>query len=561
MTPSPGARQPRRWRLRHNPVAGALSDTAFPPLVQRLLENRGVATLSQARAFFDGKTDGDPFSLPDMEKAVARLRQASLTGETVAVFGDFDVDGVTSVALLTEGLRSLGALVIPYIPDRFGEGYGLNSPAITRLHEQGATLLVAVDCGTSSLDEVAHARSLGMDAVIIDHHLPLSELPAALAIVNPKLASPPDAAVDCAAAGLAYHVLRALFDSLRRPFEEERFLDLAALGTVVDMAPVIGPNRMLVRRGLDAIARTERPGLRALLAASGVQGPVDTETLSFMLGPRLNAAGRIAHARLSLDLLLCDEPDAARQMAQQLSSLNRERQRQTAAAVELAWSLLGEDIDAPLLMIGHGEVPAGVAGLVASKLVDTVYRPAVVYQRGEATSRASGRSIPEFDLAAALRDCGDLFQRFGGHRQAAGFTADNERLPAIKEALTACAAERLAGVDLMPTIDVDAEVALQGIGGEEIRWLARLAPHGVGNPEPVLLSRDVLVVERRTVGSDGKHLRLKLRDGPVVWPAIAFGLGEAAVAERQRIDVVYSLSADRRDGGLQLLVRDLAPSA
>ena len=528
--------------------------------MQRLLESRGIATAPQAEAFFDGYDECDPFALPDIEKAVARLSRAASTGETVAVFGDFDVDGITSVALLTEALRSLGAQVIPYIPDRFDEGYGLNAPAISRLHADGATLLAAVDCGTSSVDDVAHASSLGMDTVIIDHHLPAERLPDAIALVNPKIAPSDGPDLDLATAGLVYYLLIALYESLGRPFPDNRFLDLAGLGTVSDMAPLHRANRSLVRRGLEAVRESERCGLQALMSVAGVDpSRADTEAMSFMLGPRLNAAGRLAHARLSLDLLLCDDADDAREMARRLDSLNRQRQRLTAKALDLAWSLLEED-GASLVMVGHGDIPPGVAGLVASRIAETLYRPAVVYQRGEKVSRGSGRSIPEFDVAAALRGCDDLLLRCGGHQQAAGFTADNAHLPAIKERLIAHAEERLAGLDLVPTVDVDAEVGLRELGREEIRWLAKLAPHGVGNPQPALLSRGVTVAECRVVGSDGKHLRLTLKDGYSTWPAIAFGLGDVRVSVGQRVDVVFSLSSDRRDGSLQLTVHDLVPS-
>jgi single-stranded-DNA-specific exonuclease len=555
----------RRWRLRRNPHAGDLRLTHYPTLVQRLLECRGVATAPQAQAFLDGYDECDPFALPDVDKAVARLSRAARTSEAVAVFGDFDVDGITSVALMTEALRSLGACVIPYIPDRFDEGYGLNAPAISRLYADGATLLVAVDCGTSSVDDVTHARSLGMDVVIVDHHLPAERLPDALALVNPKIAPSDGPDLDLASAGLVYYLLIALYDSLGRAFPDQRFLDLAGLGTVSDMAPLHRANRSLVIRGLEAVRESERCGLQALMAVAGVDpSRVDTEALSFMLGPRLNAAGRLAHARLSLDLLLCDDADAAWGMARRLDSLNRQRQRLTAKALDLAWSLLEEDgpdgHDASLVMVGHGDVPPGVAGLVASKIAETLYRPALVYQRGETVSRGSGRSIPEFDVAAALRTCDDLLLRVGGHQQAAGFTADNAHLPAIKERLVAHAEERLSGLDLAPTIDVDAEIGLRELGREELRWLSKLGPHGMGNPEPVLLSRGVTVADYRVVGADGKHLRLTLKDGYAAWPAIAFGLGEVRVSVGQRVDAVFSLSSDRRDGSPQLTVHDLAPS-
>ena len=359
-------------------------------------------------------------------------------------------------------------------------------------------------------------------------------------------------------------------------FEPDEHLDLVALGTVVDMAPLLGENRELVRRGLAALARTSRPGLRALMKVAGVDsGRLDTEALSFALGPRLNAAGRIASARLAYDLLVArDEGEAAR-LAQRLDELNRERQRQTLEALSLAQELWGaEDPRSPLVMVGHPALGSGIVGLVAARLAEELYRPAVVYELGENTSRASARSIPEFDIVGALRTCAGLFRRFGGHRQAAGFTADNQALPAIKERLLEQAAQELAPLDLAPTIEVDAPMPLRALRAAEIQGLGLLAPHGIGNPRPTFLSRGVTVLECQAVGSDGQHLRLKLRDGPMVWPAIAFGMGEGPVDSEAAsppsrrlpepgslIDVVYAFSADRRGGdNLELEVLDFLPS-
>jgi single-stranded-DNA-specific exonuclease len=548
-----------------------------------------------------------------MERAVQRLRLALRRRELVAVFADFDVDGVTAAALLTQGLEDLGGRVLTYIPDRFREGYGLNTDAIDRLRAQGADLLLTADCGSSSLAEVEHARALGMDVIILDHHAVPEQLPPAQALINPKRAqrepgtsarggfasgernqepgdsdTPSDSRFpasgslqELAAVGLAYQLMAALHEALDAAFEPDEHLDLVALGTVVDMAPLLGENRELVRRGLAALARTSRPGLRALTKAAGVDpGRLDTEALSFALGPRLNAAGRIANARLAYDLLVArDEGEAAR-LAQRLDELNRERQRQTLHALSLAQELWdAEDPGSPLVMLGHPALGSGIVGLVAARLAEQLYRPAVVYELGENTSRASARSIPEFDIVGALRTCAQLLRRFGGHRQAAGFTADNQALPAIKERLLKQAAQELAPLDLAPTIEVDAPMPLRALRAAEIQALGLLAPHGIGNPRPTFLSRGVTVLERQAVGSDGQHLRLKLRDGPMVWPAIAFGMGEGPSAKGaedsqqpareagglpepgSRIDVVYAFSADRRGGdNLELEVLDFLPS-
>ncbi len=548
----------KRWRVKPRPPAVPEGD--WPPLIGLLLAQRGVVTAAEARAFLDNEALAAPPALPDIDVAVERLAQACRDGETVAAYGDFDVDGVTSTALLFESLSALGAKPIPYLPHRVDEGYGLNEKAIGTLRALGATLLITADCGTSSIEEVAAARRMGMDVVILDHHTVPPHLPIATALVNPK--RDPSSRNEPAACGIAYYVLRALHQALDRPADDNAMLELAALGTVCDLAPMAGDNRRLVRDGLRALARTERPGLRALLAiANGNGGPVDTETIGFGIGPRLNAAGRLAHARLAFDLLVCREEERAQEIAGELDALNRERRRVTESALALAEELMADEGDPPLIMLGHPEFSSGIVGLVASKLAESRQRPAIVYEQGEETSRASARSIEGFDVTGALRTCPELFERFGGHRMAAGFTAKNEHLPEIKERLLAHAQEQLEGVELTPAIDIDAELPLSELRGEEIRWLARLAPHGVGNPEPAFLSRGVVVEERRGVGQDGAHLRLKLRAGAVLWPAIAFRQKGDGIEQGARADIVYSLSVDRMHAdAMQLRVIDLRPS-
>jgi len=571
------ARGRRRWRLRPTVAAEGLAGSPFPPLIRRLLAQRGVRNEQEAARFLflEPWPEADPLLLPGLEPAVGRLAQAVAQAETVAVFGDFDVDGITAAALLTEALRELGATALPYIPDRFREGYGLNVSAIADLAARGAALLVAADCGTSSVAEVAEANRLGMDVLVLDHHAIPQELPASLALVNPKLGGEGNPHADLASVGVAYQTVAALYRALGRPWDGQRFLDLVAIGTVGDLVPLLGENRHLVRLGLAALRRTQRLGLRALMATTAGLRPeaVDVEAIAYGLAPRLNAAGRLAHAETSLRLLLTTDAAEAEQLAAQLNALNQERQRQTERALALASGLLAAEDPGgllPLILIAHPEIPQGIAGLVASRLVDERYRPAVVCQTGDGESRASCRSIPEFDIVGALRRQEPLLVRFGGHRMAAGFTAANENLPALKQALLDYAGEALAGVELSPALDIDAEVPLGRLRGEEIRWLQSFAPHGQGNPEPTFLSRGALVVEARAIGNAGRHLRLKLKDGPVTWPAVAFDLGEAAVEQGQRVDVVYTLAADRRGGdaasarsgrALELRVKDLAPTA
>src|SRR5207244_2825657 len=345
------------------------------------------------------------------------LRRAMDEGELTAVYGDFDVDGVTASTILIEGLRGLDGRVEPYLPDRFSEGYGVNIAAIDKLHAQGVSLIVTADCGTSSVAEIEHARKLGIDTIILDHHTIPRELPAAVALVNPKRAENRYPEAELASGGLAFKVMAALYEALGRPWDPERYIDLVALSTVCDVAPLQNENRTLVRQGVAALERTQRPGLRALLETSGLK-----------------------------------------------------------------------DADAPLILIGHADIPSGIVGLVAGRLAEEYHRPAVVYQRGEATSRASCRSIPEFDITGALRTCPELMVRFGGHPAAAGFTVENEKLPALKEALLRQATAGLAGVELAPAIDIDAALDPRHMNGKLIRMLSQLAPFGCANPEPVFLS-------------------------------------------------------------------------
>jgi len=577
-TPAPAADRPapiaprRRWRLRGRQPEGDLAGASYPPLIRHLLWHRGVRTPAEAAAFMDGApVEYDPLLLPDIEPALGRLRRAVNEGELIAVYGDFDVDGITASTILIEGLRGLGGRVEPYLPDRFSEGYGVNVAAVDKLHALGVTLIVTADCGTSSVAEIAHARKLGIDTIILDHHTIPPELPAAVALVNPKQLQNRYPEPELASGGLAFKVMATLYEALGRSWDGERYIDLVALSTVCDVAPLQNENRTLVRRGIAALERTERPGLRALLEVSGLKDArLDTDSIGYVLGPRLNAAGRLAHARLSLDLLLEADTERAMQQALELSALNARRQQETALAMELARDLLSkEDPDAPLIFIGHPDIPTGIVGLVAGRLAEEYHRPAVVYERGEATSRASCRSIPEFDITGALRTCPELMVSFGGHRAAAGFTAENEKLPALKEALLRQATAGLARVELAPVIDIDAALDLRHMNGKLIGMLSQLAPFGCANPEPAFLSRNVEIADVKSIGEDGEHLRLRLRDGRVTWPAIAFasasdsssGFTGHDIQEGQRFDVVYSFCGDRgNNGGLELRVKDLRPA-
>ncbi len=557
----PGSGSPRpqaRWRLR-DPEAVQNGIERFPPLVAAVLAARGITKREQAEAFYKPhlQPDYDPLQLPGMIDAIRRVRQAISAKETVALYGDFDVDGVTSIAVLETGLKPLGARTVKYIPDRFKEGYGLNFDAVTELRQRGASVLVTADCGISSVLEIAHANSLGMDVIILDHHTVPDEMPAALAAVNPKRLDSPYPFNELAAVGVAYRFLQALYEDMGRALDESSFIDLVAMGTVIDVAPLEDENRRIVVAGLAQMRKSLRPGVEALVRVARVKPEsINAETLGFALGPRMNAAGRIQHAYLALDLMLSTNHSQARELAEQLDDLNRQRQQQTVDACAIAEEIFAGVSD-PLIMVGSSQIHSGIVGIVAGRMAERYHRPAIVYEEGETTSRASCRSIPEFDIVAAIRKEKHLLVRHGGHRAAAGFTVNNRDLHLLKERLVNTAAELLDERALQPVIDIDAETPLSGLTPVEIKGLMRFEPCGQGNRKPVLLSRNVRLLEKRAVGANADHLKLSFKQGPVRWDGIAFRQAHAETADE--VDIVYSLQEGFR-GAVEFQVLDIAPS-
>lgn len=562
-----------RWRIAPPAPAAyraALAD--LHPLLVQALYNRGLTDPSEARSFLNGGFEpDDPFRLRGIHSAVDRIRTAVRTGQRIAVYGDFDADGVTATALLSLTLKALGAAQVdPYIPHRADEGYGLNCQALKTLADRGATLVITVDCGIRSPEEVEYARQLGMDVVITDHHKLGPELPDATAVLNPRQPNCPYPYKHLAGVGVAYKLAQALLRVNRqvrlpqsRPLEEEDLLDLVALGTVADLAPLTGENRALVIHGLEQINRSPRPGLESLMRRAGVRpGQVTATTIGYVLAPRLNAAGRVDHAVRAFRLLTAEYPGEADKLAEQLDALNRERQQQTAEALELAREILSaEEADRPLLFAAHPRFPAGVVGLVAARLVEEFYRPAVIVEQGDVESRGSARSIPEFDITAALDSCADLLLRYGGHRAAGGFTVRTRDLPELKARLTEIAERALGALELRPTLEVDAEVPLREMNHQAWEALQALRPFGEANPEPLFVSRNVEMRHQRAVGADGSHLKLVLADGGVVWDAIAFRQGDWANHLPGRVDIAYHLQVNEWNGErwLQLNVQDIRP--
>lgn len=561
----------KRWLI--PPVLTPEADSAlasYPPILRQILFNRGYANAAEAQSFLAAAPnfDTDPFQLTGMRPAVDRILGALDGREPIAIYGDYDVDGVTATALLVEMLQALGADVRGYIPNRFEEGYGLNREALDHLKTDGVKLVITVDCGIRSPGEAQYAREIGLDLIISDHHHPAEgDLPPALAVINPKQRGDAYPDKDLAGVGIAYKIAEALVAERDRTDRGrallQRTLDLVSLGTVADLAPLVGENRVLVRKGLNQMRQTTRQGLFSLAGVAGIDlKKVNAGNIGFNLGPRLNAAGRLKEALAAFELLTTQDVFRAGELAQQLNLQNVERQRITremqVRAEEIAMARAAEKNY--LLFATDENFNPGVIGLAASRLTEKYYLPSIVATRGPEETRGSCRSIPEFHITDALDLCADLLVRHGGHAAAAGFTVRNENLPALVERLTSIAQAKLDGQDLRPTLTADAEAPLSHMRPEVINILSSLEPSGYGNRETAFVARNAKVRTSRTVGAEGKHLKLVLEDEKgYSHDAIGFNLGEWQKAMPPRVDVLFTYEVNEYNGrvGYQLNLKDL----
>ena len=551
-------------------VRRRLEEAGLSALCAVVLGARGLDTPEKAARFLDSGPNRfyDPFLLKDMDKAAARVRLALDHGERIAVYGDYDVDGITATCLLTEALRQLGGNVVSYIPDRAGEGYGLNPGAIGRLGSQGVTLIVTVDCGITAGPEVEYAHSLGVDVVITDHHRCKDQIPAAAAVVDPRRPDCTYPFPELAGVGVALKLAQALFPRSRREEVFRRFGELAAIGTVADVMRLTDENRALVRQGLELLGRTGRPGLRALLREAGLEeGKAPTAvTVSYGLAPRINAAGRMEQAAVALELLLTRDAVRGDELARTLCLLNRERQAIESEIFEQCVQRLEEDpaLASPAIVLAGEGWHQGVVGIVASRLAEKYSCPAFMISLEDGHGKGSCRSFGGFSLFGALESCAGLLEGFGGHEMAAGFTVLEENIPALAARLRELVSAHAGGQSMEASLDVDAEVddcAL--LTPREVDALSVLEPFGAGNPSPVLLLRSAAVVTCSDVGG-GRHLKMRVRRDGTVLDAIFFSANAAAcgVAAGDRLDLVFTpqINEFRGNRAVQLQICDLRPA-
>ena len=561
----------QRWDLRRPGTPAArrsLEQAGLSPLCAALLSARGLDDPQKAAQFLScgPERSHDPFLLKDMDRAVERIRAAIGGGERVCVYGDYDVDGITATCLLTEALAWQGGDVVSYIPDRTEEGYGLNPGAVARLAGQGVKLIVTVDCGITAVDEVEFARSLGVDVVITDHHHCKDRLPAAAAVVDPRREDCAYPFPELAGVGVALKTAQALVPPEQREGVFRRFGELAAIGTVADVMRLTDENRALVRQGLELLANTRRPGLRALLREAGLDpGAAPTAvTIGYGLAPRINAAGRMEQAMVALELLLTRDEERGEALAHTLCRLNRERQAIELAIYEQCVELLDAQPPAPAIVLAGEGWHQGVVGIVASRLTERYACPAFMICLEHGQGKGSCRSFGGFNLFAALDRCAPLLDGYGGHEMAAGFTIREENIPAFRDQVCRLVDLRTGGAPMEAAIDVDAEIDHCGqLTALQVESLSELEPFGTGNPKPVFLLRGVCVLSCCDVGG-GRHLKMKLRRDGVVLDAIFFSANAAAcgVSAGDRLDVVFTPQINEFRGSrtVQLQVCDLRPA-
>lgn len=548
-------------------------ETDLAKIIEILLSNRGMEGSQNTKDFINPSFDLLSLSNTDLDnqelnKAAIRINQAIVQKESIVVYTDYDVDGLCSGAIVWECLYSLGANIMPYVPDRIEEGYGLSKKGLDSIKKSyKVKLLITVDHGVTALPMTEYAKSLGMDIIILDHHLLPKNIPNVSALIHTtKMCS----------GGIAWFFAHFLYSFLHTKVVQKTFLDLAALATVADLVPLKGLNRTIVKYGLEEINKKERVGLKALITASSLNKPtLEVYDLSFILAPRINAIGRLSHAMDALRLLCTKDELRAKKLAQSLCDFNKERQLFTKDSTMQAIEMIKHDYKynekkenelAKLLFISHKDFKEGILGLIAGKLVEEFYRPAIVVSQGPEISKASARSITGFNIVEALRSVSDLIIELGGHPMAAGFTVKTVNLDALKSKLLENVSQNLDEVNFIKAMTVDMPLDVGNINFQLVEELSKFSPFGIGNPEPVFLSRNLEVIGIKLLGRDKKHLKMTLRgidsmNKNIILNGVGFNMGKLfnKIMPKQKLDVVYNIQKDNwgQMDSLQLKIKDV----
>ncbi len=566
----------KEWKIKEQDTLSFAPEILrkYHPVVLKLLQNRGIKKTEEVENFFEFDYNSglsDPFLFSQMEKAMGRMEKAKERKEKIAIFGDYDADGVTASILLFETLQELGfEKVITYIPDRQVEGYGMNAEALTFLKKEKVNLIVTVDCGITNREEAQLAKELGMEVIITDHHHLPSKLPQAVAIINPQERKTDKNFQELAGVGVAFKFAQALYQRMD-PENREKLkwaLDLVAIGTVGDCVPLLGENRIFVKYGLVVLSKTRRNGLLEMFQVGkikiGENDFPDTHKIAFQISPRINAAGRIDHANFAFDLILEKDRAKARSLALEIEAKNQERQRITSEIVREV-RILAESFfkDKELIFVENEHWPVGILGLVAGKIAEEFNKPTAIFQKQKNEFVGSLRSISQINIIEKIETCASLLKKFGGHSQAAGVTVARENFLPFYEEFSRLISQELSGKKITPSLEIDLEIEAKEIGWELLLEMKKMEPFGKGNEEPVFLVRNLRIKEIRLVGNGTKHLKLLVQEknSPKAFECIGFGLGDkfSQLKIEEVVDMVLRLKEDEWNGHrkIQLEIVDL----
>lgn len=554
------------YQTNENDIEEIKKDNNISDLLAKVLINRGIKDKEEISKFLYPKIEdlNNPFLLNDMEVAVDRILLAKEKNEKVTVYGDYDVDGITSIAVIVKFFRELGINIEYYLPSRLEEGYGLNNDALLKIKNNGTDLLITVDCGISAYNEVEYAKSLGMEVIVTDHHECPEKLPETIAVIDPKRPDNTYPFNALAGVGVTFKLIQAI--SLKLELDRKRYLkylDIVCLGTVADIVPLVNENRVIVKYGLMLVRETKNIGLRALIKLSGYS-KIDSSLISFGIAPRINACGRMGKADLALELLLTNDTLEAERIALELNTINKERQEVEKSIMEDAIKIIeeGKLYEDDVIVVGKEGWHHGVIGIVASKITETYYKPSILVCFEEGIGKGSGRSVDGFDLHKALTACIDDLERFGGHEMAIGLTVNQDSFEKFREDVNEYA-KNVIEKDKIPTIKVDAEINADMISLDKLNELEILEPYGESNPMPIFVYKNIRVEGVRLLSND-KHLKLMLKDGSAIFDAIAFNMGDRqySIKVGDKIDVLHYLDINKFNNieKVQLNVKDIKKS-
>lgn len=562
------------WKFRNDKikpaaVRAAAEENNVPPMIASVLLNRGIAPSDFASFLSKSKRNiKNPMTMLDMDKAAERIKTAVENKEKMVIYGDYDVDGITSTALMYDFLSSLGADVIYYIPDRKDEGYGINIMAVNKLIKEGMKLLITVDCGITAIGEVEFAKLQGMDVVITDHHTCKERIPtAAYAVVDPKREDDDYGFDGLAGVGVAFKLMLAVVMLMGFDTGEyfDRYCDLAAIGTIADVVPLTDENRVIVDCGLKNLSEPERPGLAALFNVAGISGKkITASSIAFAIAPRMNAAGRLGTAKTAVELLLTNDPARAEEIALELDRENKERQETEQQIHKDALEMIASDPNfskKKVIVLAKEGWHNGVIGIVASRITEAFYRPCILISLHDGTGKGSGRSIQGFNLFDALNSCEGLLTNFGGHAVAAGLGITENNIDEFTKKINKYADETLAESDMIPSVKVDSIVSERSLSINTARLISMLEPYGMGNERPVFVIKDTEAVQISAVGAEGKHLRMRVVKNGVSVGCIGFGLGEYIneIMPGDRVHLAFRFDINNYQGNesLQLQLTDI----